>query len=145
VPQGSVIGAIDPELILLIPALGPNFSYVPSGLRSLTPTGEIVRRFYDLALFLGLSEQDVRNLAAVRAHLHASALLFALGYDGSGESFADGYRRYRQGPHTARTASHHRLDYVIVEADRQLPADIPRAAAVVHANGRYRLLEMGSP
>jgi hypothetical protein len=166
VPTGSVIGTVDPNLILLIPAISANFTYVPSGLRSLTPTAEIVKRYYELASLLDLSPQEVESLALTPSHDSKDAQLFLVLRAGDIKSvtsstisqntksdlswaryvyaprtFAEGYSRFLQTPNTRG----HRLDYLVSRSDTSIPLSIKAEfihAKVVHANERYQLIDL---
>jgi hypothetical protein len=164
VPPGSVIGTVDPNLILLIPVITADFTYVPPGLRSLTPTGEIVDRYYELASLLGLSPEEVHSIAAVPSHNDAdSHLLFALrvyggappiSHDSEGslllslskyaetpQTFSDGYRRYRPGA----VDRGRRLDYVVSSPSTTIPGAIRShysGARVIYANQQYQLIAL---
>jgi hypothetical protein len=166
-PSESVIGTVDPDLILLIPAITTNFTYVPPGLRSLTPTGEIVDRYYELASLLGLSTAEVDSIAMLPAHHSTdSQLLWVLRvwggavpppslshdredsqlsqmstYSETRRMFSEGYRRCQQ-VHVDRGR---RLDYVVSYSGSPIPAPIEthfRHARVVYANQRYQLIAL---
>lgn len=140
-PPGSVVGAVDPDLLLMIPAMGPNFTYVPSGLRSLTPTDEIVDRYYELASLLGLPAAEVEAIAASPGHVQASQLLAVLGCAGTPPMFSKGYLRYRQ----KQAARARRLDYVVSDPGKPIPARIAEQfvkARVLHINQRYQLISL---
>jgi len=145
-PAGQVIGTIDPELILLIPALTADYTYAPSGLRSLTSTGEIVGRYFELACLLGESPSEFARAAAVPNHLgHSTELLQALGLSYTGDpavyqSFVDQYRAVY--PRCA--APRWRLDYLIIPANRQAVARRFPLARVVYSNSLYWLLDIRS-
>ncbi len=51
-PPQQVIGTSDPDLILLIPAITPDFTYIPSNMRTLTSPAEITVRQAELETFL---------------------------------------------------------------------------------------------
>jgi len=166
VPPGSVIGTVDPNLILLIPVISANFTYVPPGLRSLTPTGEIVDRYYELASLLRLSPEEVDSIATVPAHNGTdSHLLWTLRvygdrigpfvYDDSEDSrvlrmskyaksrqtFVEGYRSYQQ-----RCIDRgRRLDYVVSGPGTTIPAPVKTCfvgARVIYLNQRYQLIAL---
>jgi hypothetical protein len=138
-PPEQVVGTTDPDLILMIPAFAPQFTYVPSGLRSLTPSGEILDRYFELAASLGLSTEEVRQIAARPAHLDPSQLLLALGTTGESESFCQAYERaLRRG---ARCT--HRLDYVILGAGQSDPSPMQfPTARLIYSNEAYRLFDV---
>jgi hypothetical protein len=142
IPEESVIGSVDPDLILLIPAIGPNFNYVPTGLRSLTATAEIVDRYYELAAFLGLSKAEIESVAIIPYHHSTnSQLLLVLGDAEAPQSFSDGYDPYRQGGLNGRR----RLDYIVLASGEPLPSRITRNflhARVVHSNSQYQLVAL---
>lgn len=144
-PVGSVIGTVDPDLILMIPAMGPNFTYVPTGLRSLTPSSEIVDRYYELASVLGLSAAEVEAIATSPAHATSPAaalrpqLLLVLSYVGTPRTFLEGYRRYRQEP----GGRGRRLDYVVSNPGIPIPAGIAEHfihAQILHVNQHYQII-----
>jgi hypothetical protein len=125
IPRESVIGSVDPNLILLIPATGANFNYVPTGLRSLTATAEIIDRYYELAALLGLSREEVQSVATIPYHHDTnSQLLLVLGDAEALQSFSDGYDRYRQGDLNGKR----RLDYIVLPSSKPLPSRITRSS-----------------
>ncbi len=144
-PSERVLGTLNPELILLIPALTTDYNYVPSGLRSLTSTDEIVARYFDLACLLGISPEEVARESAIPSHLHRSTeVLQVLGLSYTGDSavfrsFVDGYRN---AAHTCR-APRWQLDYLIIPlSSLRQPAiqlHFPKAR-LVYRNSRYALL-----
>jgi hypothetical protein len=147
-PVGSVIGTVDPDLILMIPAVGPNFTYVPAGLRSLTPTSEIVDRYYELASLLGLSTPEVESITTSAVH-HSqdSQLLWVLmgmelwNTGRTPRTFSEGYRQY--GHEQAQVDRLRRLDYVVSRPGMPIPAGIAENfihAQVLHVNQRYQLI-----
>lgn len=145
---GYVLGTTDPELVLLIPALTADFTYVPSGLRSLTSTEEIVSRYFELACLLGLSPEQVDRAAAVPDHLaHSTELLRVLGLSYTGDPAVYHWLvdRYRQA-HAGCSPPHWRLDFVIAEHASEKAA-VLRAypqAMTLYRNGRYELLDLRS-
>jgi hypothetical protein len=166
VPPGSVIGTVDPDLILLIPVITADFTYVPPGLRSLTPTYEIVDRYYELASLLGLSPGEVYSIAAVPDHNGTgSHLLFALRVYGDAiappvsrdsedsrllsmskyaetpQTFSEGYRSYHQG----RPGQGRRLDYAVTSRGTPIPAPIEAhfaRARIIYTNQQYQLIAL---
>ena len=165
-PAESVIGTVDPDLILLVPALTANFTYVPTGLRSLTPTEEIVDRYYELASFLDLTPAEVQAVAVTPSHhsVHSQLFLVLWGFidpvaiplshestksgyqwvlkylDNPG-AFAEGYYRYTQ-MHLDRE---HRLDYVVYSAGKSMPPAIQgyyAHAKTVYVNQQYQLIAL---
>ncbi|MDQ2842693.1 MAG: hypothetical protein M3Y72_16970 [Acidobacteriota bacterium] len=149
-PSNRVVGTVDPELILLIPALTSDYSYVPSGLRSLTSTEEIVSRYFELACMLGLSPSQIEKAAAVPNHLaHSTELLHTLGLSFTGDPSV--YRwfvnRYRSDHAQCRGPSW-RLDYLAIPAgDSSAEAAIAErfpGARVIYRNSEYLLLETKS-
>jgi hypothetical protein len=143
-PPESVVGTVDPDLILMIPAMGPNFTYVPTGLRSLTSGSEIVDRYYELASLLGLSAAEVESIAKSPAHatsryVRLSQLLLVLSYAGTPQTFSEGYRRYRP----EQGVQGRRLDYVVSNPGIPIPAGIAGHfihARVLHVNQHYQLI-----
>jgi hypothetical protein len=131
VPGGSVLGTLNFELVALIPAMGPNFSYLPMEKRTLTPPDEIVERCYELAFLLTASPDDFYRQR------------FACG--GIPRSFSEEYALYSQthGGPSGRPA--YKLDYVVDRSGRPVP---PRVAvsfpqsAIVHVNQRYQLIQL---
>ena len=166
-PAGSVIGTVDPDLILLIPAISANYTYVPAGLRSLTPTGEIIHRYYELASLLGLSADQIDSIASASAHqttdsqlllvlrvhgdskglpqLHDNEdlqLVWLERYDETRRTFSEGYRQYQQ-LHVGDGGR--RLDYVVSSAGVPIPTEIVRRfvhARILHRNGQYQLIAL---
>jgi hypothetical protein len=139
-PPEQVIGSLEPEFIQAIPAISPEFTYVPSGLRSLTSTGEIVQRYYELAKLIGLSAQEFDALVAIRNHLGESRLGVILGLGGHTEWFTRGYSSY-----LLANDSHRRLDYVILPSERGMPPNLMRqfpAAKVVYCNAGYEVISV---
>jgi hypothetical protein len=166
---GRVLGTLDPDLILLIPALTADYTYAPSGLRSLTPTDEIVARYYELAAWLDTSDADLAQIMRAPRHYAPSEpqLLFALRlYDGSktnwsagqvisstamrpidnnvlSAAFREQYRRFRA--MHPRSRLHARLDDLILPARARWPSNVagtfPRAR-VVHTNSQFALIEL---
>jgi hypothetical protein len=131
VPGGSVIGALNFEIVALIPAMGPNFSYLPMEMRTVTPTGEILDRCYDLALLVAASPDEFYRQRFACA--------------GKQRPFSEAYARYSQshGGPSGRPA--YKLDYVVDRSGKTLP---PRVAAsfpqssIVHVNQRYQLIQL---
>ncbi|MDQ2710895.1 MAG: hypothetical protein M3Y24_01460 [Acidobacteriota bacterium] len=145
-PEGKVVGTVDPEMILLIPALTADYTYVPSGLRSLTPTSEIVLRYDELACLSGLTSSDVAKAAGIPNHLgHSTELLHILGLSYTGDrgvylQFLDQYRRYAM----QCTAPEWRLDDLIIPAGT-VPESVRQEfplARQLYRNSRYELLEL---
>src|SRR5262249_22225852 len=99
VPWGSVIGTVNFEIVALIPAIGPNFSYLPMEMRTMTPTGEIGERCYDLALLLTASPDEFYRQRFACGGIH--------------RSYSEAYALYSQthGGPTGRPT--YRLDYVV--------------------------------
>ena len=165
-PVGSVIGTVDPDLMLMIPVMGANFTYVPPGLRSLTPTDEIIDRYYQLASLLGLSKEEVEAIATPSSHnSRDSQLLWVLRVyveavstpqsNGSGDSqilgmsrygetrqtFSKGYRQYQGVP----VDRQRRLDYVVSSAGTPIPAGITQRffhAHTLYVNQQYQLIAL---
>ena len=143
---GQVIGTSDAELILLIPALTGDYTYVPSGLRSLTESREIVDRYDQIACLLDLSRSQVEKAATVPDHLgHSQELLHVLGltYTGDREVLRGFLEQYRE--YSSRCAApQRRLDYLIA-AQTEIPASVKRyfpLARVLYRNSRYELLDL---
>lgn len=166
---GHVLGTLDPDLILLIPALTADYTYAPSGLRSLTPTDEIVARYYELAAWLDTSDADLMRIMRAPRHYEPSQaqLLFALRlYDGSktnwsagqavsssamrpidnsvlSAAFLEQYRRFRAVHPSPRLRG--RLDDLILPAQASLPSNVAPAfprARIVHTNSEFALIEL---
>lgn len=138
-PGGIVVGTVDPDLILMIPALTLCFTYVPAGIRSLTPTHEILSRYYYLASILGLSVWQVESMAASPGHVQPSQLLLALGYSGTPQTFSEGYLRYEPGAVDLQN----RLDYIISTPAPKIPANIAERfvhARILHTNDQYQII-----
>jgi hypothetical protein len=130
VPEQSVIGTLNFEIVALIPAMGPNFSYVPMEMRTVTPTGEIGDRCYDLALLLTTSPDDFyrqRFACGGRQRPYSEDVLYS----------------QTHGSPSGRPA--YRLDYVIDRSGKPLPpriaASFPKAA-IIHTNQRYQLIQL---
>lgn len=169
-PTGRVLGTLDPDLILLIPALTADYTYAPSGLRSLTPTGEIVERYYELADWLDTSDADLMQIVRAPRHYEPSQaqLLFALRlYDGSktnwsagdaissaamrpidnsvlSAAFLEQYRQFRAAHPRPRLNA--RLDDLILPARAGSPPRLAQTfprARVVHTNSEFALIELG--
>lgn len=143
-PQGRVIGTIDPQLILLIPTLTDDYTYVPSGIRSLTPTDEIKIRYYQLACLLGMTPAEVENAAAVPNHLgHSTEVLLALGLSPTGDPdrFHEFVGTYRSA-YSRCPGIRYQLDYVVVasEAARQAVERKYANAREIYHNARFHLL-----
>ncbi len=138
-PANQVIGTTDPELILLIPALTADYTYVPSGLRSLTPTAEIVARYDQLACALGLTPQEVSQAAAVPNHLgHSTELMQVLGLTytgdpGTEQAFREQYAAFSQ--HCAPPRG--KLDALILPIKSNQTYPTGRTA---YRNSEYRVL-----
>lgn len=166
---GRVLGTLDPDLILLIPALTADYTYAPSGLRSLTPTDEVVGRYYELAAWLDTSDAKLMEIMRAPRHYEPSQaqLLFALRlYDGSktnwsaGEAissaamrpidnnvlsaaFLEQYRRFRNAHPRPRLNA--RLDDLILPARVLWPGNLQRTfprARVAHTNSEFALIEL---
>jgi len=140
-PAESVIGTVVPELILTIPAITADFNYVPSGLRSLTSTEEIVTRFDELASLIGLSQDQVLDLAKRRAHLQPSELLLTLGCGGTPDDFGRQYGAFRG----ERLLQGRRLDYLVLDANVEVPRSVRLrfpGANVIYKNDHYELVEL---
>jgi hypothetical protein len=119
------------EIVALIPAMGPNFSYLPMEMRTVTPAGEIFDRCYDLAVLVAASPDEYyrQRFACVgipRTFSEANAL----------------YSQTHGGP-SGRPA--YKLDYVVDGSGKPVP---PRVAAsfpqstVVHVNQQYQLIQL---
>lgn len=135
-PPEQVIGTLDPELALLIPAIAPDFTYVPGGLRSFTPTREIGDRYLDLASLLGYSQEDVAGEAKPEL-LEDLRLGIA---DPADLAPAYGTFLAKNSPRTRR------LDYVVVKAGRIEPLPLIRRfpeARVIYEDETYRLMACG--
>jgi hypothetical protein len=127
VPENHVIGTTDPELILMIPALTADYTYVPSGLRSLTSLEEIKDRYFELSCLLGLSVKEMAQAAAVPSHLrHSTEVLQVLGlsYTGDREVYQEFVNEYATRP--ACPAPKRRLDYLLI------PRKVGQPSAVAH-------------
>jgi hypothetical protein len=139
-PSGSVIGSVDPEMILMIPAMGANFNYVPAGLRSLTPTSEIDGRYYQLAFLLNMPATEVESAADIPYHHTDRSLLFlVLGYIGTPQTFARGYNETR----SAVFDRNYRLDYVVTDSRKAVPAHLANNfahARILHSNEKYEVI-----
>ncbi len=143
-PRDQVIGTVNPELILLIPAIAPDYTYVPSGLRSLTSSDEIVERYFELDCLLGLSPHQVESAAAVANHLgHSTELLHVLGLSYTGDpevyrSFVNGYRKFQ----AACVLPKWQLDLVVTSSPEEAAAvhrNLP-LVKTLYQNSRYELL-----
>ncbi len=148
VPANQVIGTPDPQLILLIPALTTDYTYAPSGLRSLTSNKEIVERYDEIACLLGMTAQEVQQAAATPNHLgHSTELMQALGltYTGDRNVEAVFVRQYASLDGRCPVLRG-RLDYLIEDAGTR--QDRVRArypmAVVVYRNPQYKLLTLRS-
>jgi hypothetical protein len=132
VPGESVIGTVDFQLGLLIPVMGPNFSYVPTEKRTLTPTDEILNRCHELALLLAASPDDFYRQDLVCG--------------GTPRSFFEEQSLYSQtrGHRNGRPA--YKLDYVVDRSGRPVPpliaASFPQSA-ILHVNQEYQLIQLG--
>ena len=131
VPGGSVIGTVNFEIVALIPAMGPNFSYLPMEMRTVTPAGEILDRCYDLAVLVAASPDEYyrQRFACVgipRSFFEASAL----------------YSQTHGGP-SGKPA--YKLDYVVDRSGKPVPprvaASFPRST-IVHVNQQYQLIQL---
>jgi hypothetical protein len=131
-PAGSVIGALDLELVALLPAMGPNFSYVPMDIRTLTPSEEIENRCYELAFFLASSPERFYRLQ--------------FPCKGRRRSFAEQYSHYSQADRGLDGGLAYKLDYVVDDSGRPVPpliaANFPHSA-IIHVNQRYQLIQLG--
>ncbi len=141
-PGKRVIGTVDPRLILLIPAITIDYTYVPSGLRSLTPTEEIEQRYYQMACLLCKVPAEVESAVAVPNHLGRSTeVLYALGLNpGMFRGFVDGYRNaYARCQPTV-----YRLDYVIVSSDDEQRAVQRQFANTreLYRNAHFRVIDL---
>jgi hypothetical protein len=144
VPTGQVIGTVDPELILLIPALTADYTYAPSGLRSLTSTAEIVSRYFEIACLLRISPSELAHLAAVPNHLgHSTELLQVLGlsYTGDPAVYKELLNQY-SAAYQKCSFPRWRLDYLVTPIHEQAIAQRFPRARVVYSNSAYRLIEM---
>lgn len=142
-PPETVVGSSDPDLILLIPALTSDYTYVPSGLRSLTPTDEILRRYFELSQLTGISDEKMFQIATRRAHLHASQLLLTLGINNiTPRELIESYHEFRSNCPTKLTG---KLDYLVVGLKQatSLRQRFP-AARAVHDNTEYELFDFRS-
>jgi hypothetical protein len=129
-PFGSVIGTVDPDLILMIPSTGPYFNYVPSAGRSFTSTSEIVDRYYELASLLGLSTSEVESIIKFND---------VLDYSGTLQTFLEGYRRYRK----EQSERLRKLDYVVVNSEIEIPVEIEKRfshARILYINQKFKLI-----
>ncbi len=144
--KDQVIGTVDPELILLIPALTADYTYAPSGLRSLTSTEEIVSRYFEVACLLGDSPSRIARLAAVPNHLkHSTELLQVLGlsYTGDPAVYEWFVNQYRDA-YSKCAGPRWRLDYLVIPSREQAVAQHLPSARVVYSNSVYRLLDVRS-
>ncbi len=141
IAPNQVIGTTEPELILLIPALTTDYTYVPSGLRSLTPTREIIARYDQLACLIGLSPEDVASAAAIPNHLgHSTELMQVLGLTFTGDpavehAFIQQYASFSR--HCTPPRS--KLDILIlsIKSNQTYPA-----GRTIYSNSEYRLLAL---
>ncbi|HEY7209093.1 MAG TPA: hypothetical protein VH477_02375 [Bryobacteraceae bacterium] len=142
----QVIGTTNPELILLIPALTSEYTYVPSGLRSLTSRPEIVDRYYEMACILGWPSAQLASAAAIPSHLdHSTEVLHTLGLSYTGDptaysQFVNGY----QAKYALCSAPRYRLDFVVASSGQEAQAirrRFPDAHELYHNEG-YRLLDV---
>ena len=143
-PHDQVIGTVNPELILLIPAMTTDYTYVPSGLRSLTSNDEIVGRYFEMACLLGLSDGEVARAAAIPNHLgHSTELLHVLGlsYSGDAQIYRSLVARYREF-HMACTPPRWRLDLIITASQQESAAIRQKQplTKMIYKNSRYELL-----
>ncbi len=145
-PDNQVIGSADPKLILLIPALTADYTYVPSGLRSLTSTGDIVNRYFKIACLLGLSSADVAREAAVPNHLgHSAELMQVLGLSYTGDQAVYQWFVNQYKPQNTCGAPRWRLDYLAVPAGTPAEAAAEarfHAARIVYRNSAWELLDV---
>ena len=145
-PDDQVIGTVDPKLILLIPAFTADYTYVPSGLRSLTSTESIVSRYFEIACLSGLSPAEVAREAAVPNHLsHSSQLLQVLGLSYTGDRAVYQWFVNQYKPKSVCGSQKWRLDYLVLPAGT--PAEAPAkerfpAAPIVYRNSAWELLEV---
>ncbi len=145
-PAGQVIGTINPELILLIPALTADYTYAPSGLRSLTSTAEIISRYFEVACLIGDSPSEIARLAAVPNHLgHSTELLQALGlsYTGDPAVYKSFVTQYRDA-YSKCSRPRWRLDYLVIPASAGSIAQRWPWARVIYSNSLYRLLDLNT-
>ena len=131
-PAGSVIGALDAELVALIPAMGPNFSYVPMEMRTLTPTEEIDNRCYELAFLLAASPERFYRLQ--------------FSCKGRRRSVPEQHSHYSQTHRDQGGGPAYKLDYVVDDSVRPMRplilAGLP-LSALFHVNQRYQLIQLG--
>jgi hypothetical protein len=131
VPEGSVIGTVNFAIVALIPAMGPNFSYLPMEMRTVTPAGEILDRCYDLALLVAASPDEFYRQRFACA--------------GIPRSFSEASALYAQthGGPSGRPA--YKLDYVVDRSGKPIPprvaASFPQSA-IVHVNQLYQLIQL---
>jgi len=119
------------EIVALIPVMGPNFSYLPMEMRTVTPAGEILDRCYDLAVLVAASPDEFfrQRFACV----------------GKPRSFSEAYTLYSQthGGPSGRPA--YKLDYVVDRSGKPVPPRIAASfpqSAIVHVNQRYQLIQL---
>lgn len=148
ISPNHVIGSINPELILLIPALTANYTYVPSGLRSLTSTDEIKQRYFEMACLLGLSTEGLAQAAALPNHLaHSSLVLQVLGLSYTGDrSVYQAFLKEYAAQGVCRVPR--RLDYLAVSKEEAASPSLQRffpARRVVYQNAAYELIAVHGP
>lgn len=143
VPPERVVGTISPRLICLIPALTPEYTYVPNGVRSMTSTPEMLRRYYELAAAEGLSQEEVTRQIKIPGKFHPSDLLltFVLRPNRMAE-VAAGYGDFLA---SGRTGIEYRLDYLVLPASAGIPGPVAARyphAAQVYRNAEFQLLQV---
>jgi len=145
-PNNQVIGTADPKLILLIPALTADYTYVPSGLRSFTSTRNIVNRYFEIACLLGLSQADVAREAAVPNHLgHSAELLQVLGLSYTGDRAVYQWLVNQYKTQATCRAPNSRLDYLAVPARTPAQTAVEKrfpGAPIVYRNSGWELLDV---
>jgi hypothetical protein len=142
VPPESVVGSVSPSLITLVPALTADYSYVPTGNRSLTATSEIFERYYELASAMGLSQADVAHIVARPGKLHPSELLLAFGLRPNRiDSFVQGYAVFLARP---QPVLKYRIDYLVLPVSAGIPAVLDGRPGVkpVYSNADFRLVQL---
>ncbi len=143
-PQKQVIATVDPELILLIPALTADYTYIPSGLRSLTSTREIVQRYDEMGCLFDMTSSDTGEAAAIPNHLgHSTELLHVLGlsYTGDRSVYSKFLAQYREFGKDC-TRPRRQLDLLVLPVGK-IPVSVKQEfplARQLHRNSRYMLL-----
>jgi hypothetical protein len=137
-------------MIVLVPALTPEFNYAPTGLRTLGPDQEIKDRYFELASLMDVSEGDIARMGNTRTHLSGSAseLLTNLHLPEGVADFAAEYRRFLAGD-VARAwklsvGGTRRLDYLILPGNQPIPTGVQARfpnARIMYENEGYRLLD----